>query len=732
MQNIEKGSNVNIQSLRLKHKAMIVDHILRLYGGAGDNSSLKQRGIDYLLSGGDLRVMIDAFRNHTSLPDSIAQPISLITKANGAILFYASNLVILGGETRLVQITIENKSESVWQTSEETPIYLSYHWYHANGSVCVFDGLRTPLASPIPPGERRDMEITIKAPKSPGQYQIEFTMIYEGQYWFEDQGFISSHIPVEVELLETVTNIRLDENYCIDLGQWDAWVNRRMLSAMKRPLPHRHIVPDGATLWICVMAGTDDEFATGFPTTQASLAAVTVSLGATMLIEVIWQSNSKTGTGRCIETLDDLETLIAPIDIVIFLRLGDEIHPDTPAILSYSGAFGTRFTVFDFWFREGDMARPVMLHGADAIHGQACDYFHSRFAVRGDSIATAARTGALHSLRALSLSALVGDVATPERGLLHVPFPLLCASGLSNAKIVAQQRDLVHALLPPPRHQIVAQPETTVTAVICTKDNGHLLRSLVRELLLCKEICDVVIVSNNTSDEHALVLLDELSRNQRCTVLRYDHSFNFSAQCNLGAKHSCGKYLLFINDDVLPVTSDWLTILMQQVESNPSCIAGPLLLYPDQTVQHGGMYIGYHGCAGHAFRGVNVPGGAPMFELVGPRQVSCLTGAVLLMKRELYTNLNGFDQMMATMLQDVDLSLRALFSGVTLVFEPRSILFHMESVSVKTTLVEASVQRRREAEYAYFAKRWASELGRDAWINPNLDIQDETWRTLCC
>lgn len=121
-----------------------------------------------------------------------------------------------------------------------------------------------------------------------------------------------------------------------------------------------------------------------------------------------------------------------------------------------------------------------------------------------------------------------------------------------------------------------------------------------------------------------------------------------------------------------------------------------------------------------------------MFELVGPRQVSCLTGAVLLMKRELYTNLNGFDQMMATMLQDVDLSLRALFSGVTLVFEPRSILFHMESVSVKTTLVEASVQRRREAEYAYFAKRWASELGRDAWINPNLDIQDETWRTLCC
>ena len=148
MQNIEKGSNVNIQSLRLKHKAMIVDHILRLYGGAGDNSSLKQRGIDYLLSGGDLRVMIDAFRNHTSLPDSIAQPISLITKANGAILFYASNLVILGGETRLVQITIENKSESVWQTSEETPIYLSYHLYHANGSVCVFDGLRTPLASP--------------------------------------------------------------------------------------------------------------------------------------------------------------------------------------------------------------------------------------------------------------------------------------------------------------------------------------------------------------------------------------------------------------------------------------------------------------------------------------------------------------------------------------------------------------------------------------------------------
>ena len=100
------------------------------------------------------------------------------------------------------------------------------------------------------------------------------------------------------------------------------------------------------------------------------------------------------------------------------------------------------------------------------------------------------------------------------------------------------------------------------------------------------------------------------------------------------------------------------------------------------------------------------------------------------MARELYADLNGFDQMMATMLQDVDLCLRALFSGAKLVFDPRAILFHMESVSIKTTLVGTVVQRRREAEYAYFAKRWHSVLNSDPWINPNLNVQDETWRSL--
>jgi GT2 family glycosyltransferase len=279
---------------------------------------------------------------------------------------------------------------------------------------------------------------------------------------------------------------------------------------------------------------------------------------------------------------------------------------------------------------------------------------------------------------------------------------------------------------------IIAGPkwDDSVSVVISTKDGGYLLDGLVHQLLSISRVAEILIVSNNTSGDYTLGLLDRLSNTERCRVFRYDRPFNFSVQTNHAVREAKGKFLLILNDDVSLIGSDWLDTLLVDVDCEQPRIAGPLMLYGNQSIQQGGMYLGHNHRAGHTFRHQRHPHDAPMFELVAPRLVSCLTGACLLMKRSLYEDLNGFDEQLATGLQDVDLCLRALYSGAELVFDPRAIIFHLESVSLIPTLSDESVQRRRDREYARFRDRWDSELRPDRWHNQNFYIEDEALRQL--
>jgi GT2 family glycosyltransferase len=115
------------------------------------------------------------------------------------------------------------------------------------------------------------------------------------------------------------------------------------------------------------------------------------------------------------------------------------------------------------------------------------------------------------------------------------------------------------------------------------------------------------------------------------------------------------------------------------------------------------------------------------FWLQAPRRVSSLTGAALLVPRAVFESLNGFDTMLGHYLQDVDFCMRASGMGVPVVFDPRSILIHFESLSVKQTLSDERVTYTREKEFEYFRRRWP--ILHDKWLNPRLSPDDEAMRS---
>jgi GT2 family glycosyltransferase len=310
----------------------------------------------------------------------------------------------------------------------------------------------------------------------------------------------------------------------------------------------------------------------------------------------------------------------------------------------------------------------------------------------------------------------------------HVGAPLVEAA-ITGDEIEAQRQ----AALAQGRKPVARRATDGATVVICTKDKGHLTRQLVRQLLDRDHptVDEVVIVSNNTTNPYALQTLADLQAEPRVQVLKRDEPFNFSRLSNAGARAGRGRGpLLFLNDDIAPVSEDWLERLEARLQDPAVGAVGPLLLYPDERVQHAGMYVGRLGTAGHTLRAARLPQDDYLFTGVAAREVSSLTGAVLLTPRAVFEALNGFDEQLATHLQDVDYCLRVRASGLINVFEPASVLIHMESASVGSLLTNPAFLRGRPAEQERFMQRWAAILARDPLHAAEYELDDEALRRL--
>jgi GT2 family glycosyltransferase len=309
----------------------------------------------------------------------------------------------------------------------------------------------------------------------------------------------------------------------------------------------------------------------------------------------------------------------------------------------------------------------------------------------------------------------------------HIGRPLIFAA-ISQESISMQRQDVLERA----RRPLPSPARTAVSVVICTRDKGHLTRQLVRRLLSEGDRVDeIVIVSNGTSNPYALQSLTDLEQSSKVRVLHRPEPFNFSKLSNAGARHAHGRGpILFLNDDITPVSEDWLQRLVVRLENPDVGSVGPLLLYPDERVQHAGMYLGFMGAAGHTLRGARLPEEDYLFTAVAPREVTCLTGAVLLTSRAAFEALNGFDEQLATHLQDVDYCMRLGRVGLMNVFEPASVLIHMESASIRSIDGAQEFQRGRQAERQRFADRWGLLPLSDPLHPVGFDANDETLRRL--
>ncbi len=225
----------------------------------------------------------------------------------------------------------------------------------------------------------------------------------------------------------------------------------------------------------------------------------------------------------------------------------------------------------------------------------------------------------------------------------------------------------------------VQEDSRLVSIIIPSKDAAaHISRCLDSIFrLTTHRRFEVIVVDNGTTEPAALAALAA----HPIRRIDYPGRFNFSRANNLGAAAARGEVLLFLNNDTEVITPDWLQLLLAHLALPQVGAVAPLLLYPHGTVQHAGVALGLRGTCDHVLRGADPAADGYAGSLVCAHEVSSLTAACLMLRRDLYRELGGMEEAYAHIYQDADLCLRIRERGLANLYVPHARLYHHESVS---------------------------------------------------
>ena len=218
----------------------------------------------------------------------------------------------------------------------------------------------------------------------------------------------------------------------------------------------------------------------------------------------------------------------------------------------------------------------------------------------------------------------------------------------------------------------------TCSVVIPVYNRASVTRQCLRSLLdgPAQGIAEfeIVVVDDASTDQTESVLE---AYSARIRVVRHATNAGFATACNDGAAVATGRYVVFLNNDTIP-QSGWLDALVTYAEDRPAVAAvGSKLLFSDGTIQHAGVAIGLDRFPWHIYTGF--PAHHPAVNT--SRRVPIVTGACMLIRREVFDAAGGFDSAFRNGYEDVDLCLRLGERGQEIHYCHRSVLYHLEAAT---------------------------------------------------
>jgi GT2 family glycosyltransferase len=266
-------------------------------------------------------------------------------------------------------------------------------------------------------------------------------------------------------------------------------------------------------------------------------------------------------------------------------------------------------------------------------------------------------------------------------------------------------------------HSLPARP--LVSIVIPNKDRVDMLARCVESIRQSTySRHDIVVVENSSRQPETFAYYRSLDRDPAVQVVRWDKPFNYAALNNFAVERCAGEVLLFLNNDMQVITPSWLESMLEHGLRSQVGAVGAMLLYPDDTVQHAGMVLVRKFGPQHVHRFAPRDSAGYGKRLATVQNVSAVTGACLMMRKEVFTEAGGFDERLAVTYNDIDLCLQLRRKGYLVVWTPFAQLYHYESVS--RDYYDQHVQ-----DHELFVEKWRDVFENgDPYFSPHLVLDD--------
>ncbi len=267
-------------------------------------------------------------------------------------------------------------------------------------------------------------------------------------------------------------------------------------------------------------------------------------------------------------------------------------------------------------------------------------------------------------------------------------------------------------------------PAPLVSLIIPTRNGLSLLRQCI-ESIIDKTIYnnyEFIIVDNGSDDPATLDYLEQLKNKVNFKILRDDSPFNYSRLNNLAVREARGDIIGLINNDIEVIEPDWLGEMVAHALRPEVGAVGAKLLFPNNTLQHGGVLLGVGGVANHAHLNLPATHHGYFSRMSVIQQFSAVTAACLIVRKAVYDETGGLDEKNLTVaFNDVDFCIRLTKLGYKNVWTPYALLYHHESA----TRGEDITPEKRERflrEVNYMMNTWGKEFVNDPAYNPNLNL----------
>lgn len=267
------------------------------------------------------------------------------------------------------------------------------------------------------------------------------------------------------------------------------------------------------------------------------------------------------------------------------------------------------------------------------------------------------------------------------------------------------------------KRDILDRPKISI--IIPTKDRIDLLRRCIESIQnrSSYDNYEIIIVDNMSQEEETAAYLDGLGKSYR--IIKFNEKFNYSKLNNYAAEFARGEHLLFLNNDIEVLNSDWLEAMLEQSQRDEIGCVGAKLLYPDRKIQHVGVVVGWGGRAEHIYKWLHSNDIGYMGHFVSIRNYSAVTAACMMLRKSIFNEVGGFDERFEIGFGDVDLCLRVRELGYENLFTPYAELLHYESA----TRGRSFSFDPHPNDTKRFIERWQEYIkGGDPYYNPNLPL----------